>query len=327
VTQPTWIDTLHPNPIPWLLEPENPCVRYLTLTQLLDHSDQDQDVSAAQQAMLAYDPVQRILDAQWPQGYWLHPGVGYSPKYKATVWQIIFLAAMGLPRCEPLERAVAYVLAHSRLPDGRFSAGQDEQGAVLCLNGNLLRALIGLGYADDPAVLETRQAMTAQIAGEGLRCRYNSPAGNRPVRMVDGLPCAWGGIKALGALVALPPDRRTAAEAQAVQQIRHFLLAHNLASGDYPTATATSPLWWKPGFPLGYSADVLEALTVLLLAGASAAHPAIQAALSLLAAKRDAHGRWPLAHTPGNGWASFGPLHEPNKWVTWRALLVFKLST
>jgi len=324
LTRQSWLDALNADPLPWLLEPGNPSVRYLTLTDLLDRTADDPEVAGAHRAILDLEPVRRILNAQWPEGYWMHPGLGYSPKYRATVWQIIFLAVMGVPRCEPVARAVEYALAHSRLPDGRFSARQDEQGAVLCLNGNLLRALAWFGYAQDLRATETRRAMAAQIIRDGCRCRYNAPAEGRPSRMRDGLPCAWGAIKALGALTALPEKARTPEEAEAICQTIDFLLAHDLAAGDYPTATEPSLLWHRFGFPLGYTSNVLEAVEGLLQAGVPADDLRLRSALALVLAKQTDQGRWLLEHTPGKTWASFGCLNKPNKWVTLRAMRVLK---
>jgi len=220
-------------------------------------------------------------------------------------------------------RAIEYVLSHSRLPDGRFSTRTDETGAMLCLNGNLLRALVWFGYADDPRVKETRQALAAQIASDGFRCYYNAPAGSRSRRLKESLPCAWGAIKVLGALAA---TARTSQEEIASQQAIDFLLAHDLAAGDYPTATSPSPLWHKFGFPLGYTSDVLEALETLLRAGVAAAQARLSAALSLVLSRRDTSGRWPLEYTPGRTWVSFGSQDRPNKWVTLRALRALKLA-
>jgi hypothetical protein len=326
LTQRSWLDAPRTDSLPWLLEPENPAVRYLALTDLLDRPAGDPEAVASRRAILAWQPVRRILDAQWPAGYWMHPGVGYSPKYKATVWQIIFLAAMGLPRCQPVTRAIEYVLNHSRLPDGRFSARTDDTGAMPCLNGNLLRALVWFDYADDPRVMETRQALAARIAGDGFRCHHNAPAGSRSRRIKESLPCAWGAIKILGALAALPVTARTSQEEIASQQAVDFLLAHDLAAGDYPTATRSSPLWHKFGFPLGYTSDVLEALETLLRAGVSAAQARLSAALSLVLTRQDTSGRWLLEYTPGKAWVSFGPQDRPNKWVTLRALRALKLA-
>lgn len=322
----SWLDGLGADPLPWLLEPANPPVRYLALTGLLGRPADDPEMAGVRQEILAFKPVRQILDAQWPEGYWMHPDVGYSPKYKATVWQIIFLAAMGVPPNEPVMRAVEYVLSHSRLPDGRFSARKDDKGALLCLNGNLLRALSQFGCADDPRVAKARQAMAAQIARDCFCCRYNAPAESRPSRMSDGLPCAWGAIKCLGALTALSPARRMPGEQVAIQKTVEFLLAYDLADGAYPTATEASPVWHEFGFPLGYTSDVLEALEVLLQAGVPPDHPRLQVARSLVLSKQDAQARWLLEYTPGRSWVSFGPLGKPSKWVTLRALRVLEYA-
>ena len=40
-------------------------------------------------------PVPAILAAQDAAGYWEKPGAGYYPKYRGTVWSIIYLAQLG----------------------------------------------------------------------------------------------------------------------------------------------------------------------------------------------------------------------------------------
>ncbi|MFN2165149.1 MAG: nitrogen fixation protein NifH, partial [Anaerolineae bacterium] len=111
-----------PAVLAWLLEPANPSARYLALTRLLGCPEADPEVGEARSRIPGWPVAQSILDAQWPEGYWVGPGVGYSPKYKDTVWQVVFLSAMGAPRTPAIDRACAYVLEHSRLPDGRFTA-------------------------------------------------------------------------------------------------------------------------------------------------------------------------------------------------------------
>jgi hypothetical protein len=81
--------------------------------------------------------------------------------------------------------------------------------------------------------------------------------------------------------------------------------------------------WFKLGFPLGYRADVLEAMTVLAEAGYGY-HETVQAGVEWLLAKRDEEGRWGLEHLPGKMWTSFGRVGQPNKWVTLRALRLLK---
>jgi len=75
-----WTSLLKADPSPRLLEPGNPSVRYFTLTDLLERPSSDAEVRQAQAAIMVSKPVQKILDAQYPDGYWVKPDIGYSPK-------------------------------------------------------------------------------------------------------------------------------------------------------------------------------------------------------------------------------------------------------
>ncbi len=309
------------DPLPWLLEPQNPSARYLALTHLLDYPADDPEVVEARSEIPRWGPARAILDSQWPDGYWMRPGVGYSPKHKATVWQVVFLAALGMPRTEAMDRACAYVLDHSRLSDGRFSAYKTAKGAVACLNGNLLRAMSQLGY-QDPRLDESLEVLAETVARDGFSCRFNASS-PLPARMRDGLPCAWGAIKTLGAFAQVAEEERSPTMRSAVKAGLAFLLGGDLPSGDFPTATCTSPLWQMFGFPLGYTSDLLEGLEVLGQLGAGR-HPGVAPAVEIVLSKQDKSGRWALEHAPDNTWAVFGKVGQPNKWVTLRALRALK---
>jgi hypothetical protein len=322
-----WHSALKGDPLPWLLEPENPSALYLALTELLDRSPDDADVSAARAAIPGFEPVRSILDAQYagsdgghgPTGYWVKPDVGYSPKYRATVWQVIFLAQLGAPPIDPIRRACDYVLTHSRQatdrsgrPDGRFVAGSGPRMAINCLNGNLVWALGRLGYGRDPRLIEAREATAQAIARHGFGCYYNAE-----------LPCAWGDVKALRAFLEVPAGERSAVLQTAIEQGVEFLLSVPLRRAAYPTRGQVSRLWFKLGFPLGYQADLLEAMAALAQAGRGD-HPYVQAGAEWLLAKQDQSGRWALEQVPGKMWASVGQVGQPNKWVTVRALQLLK---
>jgi hypothetical protein len=313
------------DPLPWLLEKRNPSARYLALTALLDLPEDDPEVIAARAQIPGWGQAQRILDAQWPQGYWLRPGIGYSPKHKATVWQVIFLSAMGAPCTPAIERACEHLMDHSRLPDGRFSAYKTEQGAVTCLNGNLLRAMLRLGY-QDPRLAESLEVLGEVVALGGFRCRFNAP-GPPPARMRDGYPCAWGAIKALGAFAEVPEAERSLTIQNAIDNGVDFLLACDGVKGDSSRSLAPSPLWSQFGFPLGFTSDLLELLDVLgrHRRGYLPADPMLAALIEQLQRQRDAAGSWTLEYSPRNTWASFGDRGQPNKWVTLRALRALKL--
>ncbi len=67
---PDWASALNNDPIPWLLEPENPSVRYWTLLDVLDRAADDPEVQTARAAILNFPPVAELLAAQKPDGHW-----------------------------------------------------------------------------------------------------------------------------------------------------------------------------------------------------------------------------------------------------------------
>lgn len=331
-----WLDKLNADPIPWLLEEDNPSVRYLTLTRLLDRPEDDPEVRQAKAAIIASEPMTSILANQAPEGYWAKPGVGYTPKYTSTVWQILFLGLLGADAAdERVRRGGEYLLAHSRFSNGGFSAlaSAVPSGAAYCLNGNLIYALIRLGYWGDPRLdvaldwlarcitgheFEAKHHRYYKVAGPGFLCSAN-----------NGKPCAWGAVKALLALGAVPPAQRTEAVQEAIAATAEFLLSHDLAHAAYPTGWDTKPssVWFKFGFPLGYTSDVLEALWALGEAGYGG-DPRLEEALQLVLSKQDAQGRWKLENTlNGKMWVDIEVKRQLSKWVTWRALRALKLAS
>jgi hypothetical protein len=328
----------------WLLEEDdlvepreaNPSARYLALTRLLDRPADDPEVMEAQAAIPGWGPARAILEAQWPEGYWISPGIGHSPRYKATIWQVIFLAVLGAPRTAAVDRACAYVLDHSRLPDGRFSAFKTAKGATACLNGSLLGAMLQLGL-EDVRLEESLDAVARAVVREEFRCRFpdrntivgtaGESTGNscrsRAMQTRDGLPCVSGAIKILGAAASLPQERRSVAVRVAISEGVSTLLSQDLAAIGYPGANCSDPSWQQFGFPLAESSDLLEALEVLARLKVEL-DARLMPAIEIVMRKRNASGQWLLESTLENTWGSFGAVGQPNKWVTLRALEMLK---
>ena len=321
------------DPTPWLLEPDtdNPAVRYFALTQLLDLPEDDPDVVEARRNIMTSGPVPAILDAQDPEGYWAKPGTGYSPKYQGTVWQIIFLSELGAdPADERVQRGVEYLLSHAIADSGAFAASQPPRpsSAVHCLNGNLLHALIRLGYAADPRVQAALEWQARAVTGDGEITYYKSgTSGAGFVCSINqGQPCGWGATKALRALASVPPELRTPVIERALATGAKFLFSHDPANADYPFTDHVSNTWFRFGFPLSYWSDVLETTEALIDLGygrdVRLAH-----ALLLILDKQDTQGRWKLEQSlNGKMWADIEAKGKPSKWVTLRAMRVLLRS-
>jgi hypothetical protein len=329
-----WMHVLNADPVPWLLEPdpENPGVRYLALQDLLERPEDDVEVREAQAAVMATGPVPAILDAQYPEGYWVKPGGGYSPKYRSTVWQILFLAELGAdPANEQVRRGCEYLLSHSIAANGAFSVYRKPvpSGCVLCLNGNMILSLIRLGYGDDSRVTAAVDWLAHAITGEE-QFQYLKSGTSGPTFACsanEGLSCAWGANKATRALLAVPPAHRSPVVQLALEAGAEFLLSRDPAVADYPYTERVSSTWFKLGFPLTYWSDVLETTAVLVELGYGD-DPRLANAFGLILGKQDSQGRWALENAlKGKMWVDIEQKGKPSKWVTLRALRVLKRAS
>ena len=333
----TWMDGLRADPTAWLLEPETPAVRHLALRQLLDRPTDDPEVIEALAAAMATDPIAATLAAQQPEGYWEKPGAGYARKYTGTVWSLTFLGQMGAEPADPRIRAACeYVLSHTQSGSGGFGISgaitlqpPPPSAVYHCLNGNLVRALVGFGWLDDERVQRAIAWQARAITGEGVERWYRSATSGPGFECAvnEHLPCGWGAVKALLGLAAIPPDRRTPEVERAIEVGVEFLLSHDLAAAAYPMGwgnTKPNGSWFKPGFPSGYVADVSQALEVLAELG-RVSDPRAAAAIDWLLGLQDADGRWRNRYAyNGKTWVDVEPQGGPSKWVTLRALRILK---
>jgi hypothetical protein len=328
------------DPLPWLLEAETPAVRHLALRQLLDQPEEAPEVRQARAAAMHTDPIASILAAQQPAGYWVKPGPGYNPKYRGTVWQLIFLDQLGADGADArVQVACDYVLAHSQARSGGFACwegGRREEAppppslALHCLNGNLLRALIDFGRLDDDRVQRAIDWQARSITGEGFTRYYRSGTSGPGFRCGSNeqLPCAWGAIKGLLALARIPPQRRAPTVERAIQAGVAFLFSCDPATAAYPAGWGNvepSLSWFKLGFPLGFVADMLQNVTVLCELGF--AHDArLAGAVDWLLSKQEPSGRWRNeSASTGKTWVEIDKQGQPSKWVTLRACSVLKV--
>lgn len=91
----SWQRMLKGGPLPWLLEEDTAAVRHLALRHLLDQPEDAPEMRQARAAAMQSDPIAAILAAQQPAGFWVKPGPGYTPKYRGTVWRLVFLDQLG----------------------------------------------------------------------------------------------------------------------------------------------------------------------------------------------------------------------------------------
>ncbi len=323
----------------WLLaeDANNPGVRYFTLTDLLAVPLDAPEAQSARADVMHSGPVPVILAAQHPEGWWVQPG--YYPKYTGTFWTLCLLAMLGADGAEAhISKAGNFILDNSRCSYGGFSV-DGPSGLIHCLQGNLINALIQLGWQGDARLAEAVEWLAVSVSGDGIApaedkkapIRYHRSGNSAPGFVCSAnnfKPCAWGATKALLGLARVAPEQRTPAIDKAIQIGVDFLLGVDPARAEYPTAYDTKPnrSWFQFGMPVGYVTDMLQILEALALLGL-ARDPRLENAVALLLSKRNEQGRWKMEYTyNGKTWVDVEVKGQPSKWVTLRALRVLKAA-
>ncbi|OGS61396.1 MAG: hypothetical protein A3K59_07360 [Euryarchaeota archaeon RBG_19FT_COMBO_69_17] len=306
----------------WLLEEDQPAVRYLTLTRLLGRPEDDGEVAAAREQIPVRGWAAEILAGQNPTGVWVSGDSLYQPKYLSTNWMLLILADLGLTEEDSRIRAAckAWIDRFAR-PDGGFGP-EGSKTSHLCIAGNTARALVAFGYADDPRVRSAFEWLATHRDRNGGWSCFGSG------RNLD----SWEG---LSAFARYPRQKWTEEMRRAVDLGVEFYLQRELhKQGDHYEP------WYRFHHPVHYYYDLLVGLELVTALGRGA-DPRLEHALSVLKRKRRADGRWNLdaVHPDLEGkmadWYAAHPKHrptpfaleapgEPSKIITLRAYLVLE---
>lgn len=297
------MDYLKADPIPWLLEPENPSVHYWTLIDLLDRSVHDPEVREARATIVQQPLVREIFACQHSDGHW---GDDQTKPYTAqgAVGVLSVLHTLGV---EPDERTAAgcdSMLRFCQNESGGFSLRKTQRSGIFpCTTGQHLPMLVYFGLGDDPRVRCAFAFVVEDMARpDALECgRYGHQ------------DCLWGAIAALNGLAVLSAEMHSP---ESEQVVRH--LADALLDADY-NFDGEHKRWFTFGVPRMW--DLLSALRALVAHG-YAHDPRLTPLLDLVLARQDEEGRW-LCGSVSRTW----PLerrNRPSKWVTLDALRLLK---
>jgi hypothetical protein len=311
----TWLERLSGDPIPWLLEAENPSVRYWTLLDILDHSDDDPKVRAVRAAIPTCSPVAELLAAQKREGYWVKRDY-YLPKSYGTFGVLSVLADLGLTADnEHVQRGCDFLFAHQR-EHGAFCRRRRVRGRGIvweaqpdpCTHARIVRFLIQFGYGDDP---RTRAAVDWLLANQRDDAMWLC---NRASRH----GCLRATLDYLRAAALDPETAAHPASARAAAVVCDLLMEPRM--GRYHVGD----LWPILEYPyFGYG--VISALDALARLGYTLEQPRVAVAMEYLLSRQLPDGTWPLDQSAPRPPFDVGQPGASNKWLTLDALRVIKL--
>lgn len=353
--------------IDWLLEEDAPGVALRTRTRLLGESPGSRRVRALRRRANEVPPVAAMLDA-------VDDAIeaGDYQKYRGAFWTLIFLAELEVDPEDSRLRLLADHALSRQLSNGGFSpsssgdawlpSSPSAEFEIVCLTGNLLRALVRCGYGGHEGV----------VRGYGRLAERILERGGVPCRVIDGhslLPsCRMTIPHVLRAFAVAPPEAADGPAGADFARARDLLVGQLLEQrvyryvrpdagrfarelvplepkgrrprgtsfqrfrADYlrenpdpgPDAWQPKPGWLRFGFPNSYNPDLLEALLALAELGVPH-HPALDDALHRVEEKRRSDGRWRLERSlNGKTHADVERKGRPSKWITLHALIVLR---
>ena len=327
-----WKSKLNANSITWLLEDNNPSVKYFTLIDVLERAENDPEVRKTKEEIMKKGVVPKILAKQKDGGYWEDSQKFYTAKYKGAVWQIIILAELGADgKNDRIRRACEFILDNSQDRESNgFSiwvsakAGGRFSGVIPCLTGNLVYSLIKLGYLKDERVQNSINWITTyQRFDDGIKDTPKDWPYERWVICWGKHSCHMGIVKALKALAEIPFNQRNEKVKNTIEKGAEYLLKHHIYKRSHDLSRVSKPGWLRFGFPLMYQTDILEILGILTRLGYH--DKRMLEAIDLLISKQDDHGKWKLKSTfNGRFQTNIEQKGKTSKWITLNALKVLK---
>lgn len=317
------METILRNPvIDWLLEHSDPSMRYRTLRELLGVPEDDPDVAAARESILGSQAATGLLALMHPDSYWLQlnsnktrwvgDGVEYG-SFASTHFILAYLAELGLDRTHPqVDRAAERYLSLQR-PDG------DWWQHLSCLYGYNIRTFMMLGYREDTRVQNALRLVEASMRFDG---GYLCDIHEKPGQRRKPKSCIRGSLKALAAFSEAGPDYWS--HPSCVKVVDYFLNREGIFKRLHPDELVNKDVG-DLNFPFIWRASLVEILFHLSRLG-HGADPRLARAWDLLDAKRDAQDRYHLDWTPNQCPWKVGRRGEPNKWLTFYALLAKKAA-
>ncbi|MGI0090900.1 MAG: hypothetical protein ACREBS_04250 [Nitrososphaerales archaeon] len=196
----------------WLLEENQPAVRYYTLLDLLDLPSKDPEVKEAHANISKQGWASGILKLQKPAGYWESRNSLYQPKYTATNWRAIVLSDLGLTSKDKRISKTSDLFFRKWLGEDEGNIFNDE----VCIVGNAARMLTRFGYEDDPRTRKLFDRLANDQKDDGGWHCFKSSSGT--------LDC-WEG---LAAFAALPRSKRSRKIQNSIERGAEFYLKRKL---------------------------------------------------------------------------------------------------
>jgi len=328
----TWESHIKADNTDWLLEDENPSVKYFTLTILLDKNEDDREVKKTKDRIINSEPVTKILSKQEKSGHWGNPEDFYvRSKYKGTVWSFLVLAELGVSgESDPIKKTADFIFTWSQdRKSGGFShIGTEQNGGrhsmvIPCLTGNMVYSMIRFGLLEDSRTQQALDYITRYMRFDDGTAPPDQWPYNRYEVCYGKHTCHMSAAKILKALAEVPEEKRTPDMKRVIKEGVEYFLIHHIHKRSHDLSKVSKPGWLRFGFPLMYQTDALELLDIITSLGYK--DNRMQEAVDLVLKRQPGDSRWLMQNSfNGKMATSIEAKGKPSKWITLRAMRSLK---
>ncbi len=331
----------------WLLEVDEPSIRYETLVHLLGSMENESVVEETGRLIGKRGWAAKILERQKGGTYWDNPYSCLVPKWSTCVWQLMVLADLGVSGDDPrIRNSIDHFLDLHSVDAGGLSLrprGGEKFEPHICMTGNMARAMVKFGYYNDERLVKAVDWLLAQQLPDGGWNCYTSEGAGSHGSFRSTVEPLW----ALSEILLRKPSEGLRDSARKGSE---FLLRHKIFKSDRDDSVILLE-FTQTHYPIHYKYDFLHALRVLTSLGVTH-DPRLDDAVKLLLEKRLPDGKWALDGVY-RGWRTNRPLHgigafrpeenevithgwgsettlqleeagKPSKWITLQALLALR---
>lgn len=335
-----WKSLVKQDQTSWLLENENPSVRYFTLRDIEGLPPDHPELIQARRRIMENGIVPQILSKQHPDGYWFDEESFYQrKKYKGTGWTMLYLTQLGADPHHPGIRKACESLLRSSfiregddeyLPGGFAYSGNPSTGGkprnpLPTHTGNMLYVLLSNGYeTSEPRIAQTIHWFNryqrydqgnSEPPDEWLYRRFEMCYGKHT--------CVMGVVKMLKAFALIPPEKRSEETQNSIRKGVGFLLNRRIYKRVSHPSQIGNEDWIHFNFPLVWNTDALEMFQVLLDLGVR--DERMKDAAELILSKQNEEGKWIQEQRFQNRFIiSLEPKNKPSKWMTYLAMKAIK---
>ncbi len=337
--------TIPSTTVDWLLEKDNPPVKYLTMLNILDYDPGSKKVISAEKAINNYFVIREILKHK--EIFWGSDNFYYR-KYTGGFWQLIFLSDLYAEGSHPDIKYGCRKIMENKY---WFQCNERNNPCMSCLTANILRSLIYFGYEKEELVRDKVEYLAESVVkNNGINCYVMDYSPLRQCIMaLPKLLLAFNKVNILKENIEaarnividlilkneiykyVPPfmpewrkileenNDKYRKDKKFFANTREELLLKYKGIPNLPKKS-----WGKFGYPRHYNPDILEVLNALADAGVPN-QDRLKDALEVIKENAGKNKQWKMKHSlNGKMWINIEKKGEFSKWITYHAVKVLK---